>query len=193
MIQRGEINYLIKIADSEAEFEKIHRLNYRTFVDEIPQHEGNATGSLVDRFHLENTYIIALYGERLIGMIAVRGNRPFSLDDKIPDLDKYLPTGKKLCEIRLLAIEKEFRGGTVLFLMMKKMAQYCIKEGYDYAIISGTTRQQKLYHHLGFQPFYPEVGKNGAFFIPMGASLEDFERKLGKLLSDRGSGQSIFK
>lgn len=193
MIKCGMKNYLIKIADSEAEFEKIHRLNYQTFVEEIPQHEGNAYGSLVDRFHLENTYIIALDGESLIGMMAVRGNRPFSLDDKIPDLDQYLPVGKNLCEIRLLAIKKEFRGGLVLFLMMKKMAQYCMSEGYDYSIISGTTRQQKLYHHLGFQPFHPEVGKNGAYFIPMGASLEDFERKLGKILSKRGSGQSIFK
>lgn len=178
------MSYLVKIADSDVEFEKIHRLNYKTFVEEIPQHEGNAQGSLVDRFHLENTYIIALDGERLIGMVAVRGNRPFSLDDKIPDLDQYLPAGKKLCEIRLLAIEKEFRGGPVLFLMMKKVAQYCVKEGYDYSIISGTTRQQKLYHHLGFQPFYSEVGKKGAFFIPMGASLEDFKQKLGKILTE---------
>lgn len=171
---------MIKIADSEAEFEKIHRLNYRTFVEEIPQHEENDHGSLVDRFHWENTYIIALDGENLIGMMAVRGNRPFSLDDKVPDLDQYLPAGRKVCEIRLLAIEKEFRGGRVLFLMMKKLVQYCMKEGYEYAIISGTTRQQKLYHHLGFEPFYPKVGKNGAYFIPMGAALEDFERKLGK-------------
>lgn len=184
MMQHGMRNYLIKIADSEAEFEKIHRLNYQTFVEEIPQHEGNAHGSLIDRFHLENTYIIALDGESLIGMMAVRGSRPFSLDDKIPDLDKYLPVGKKLCEIRLLAIEKEFRGGPVLFLMMKKMAQFCMEEGYNYSIISGTTKQQKLYHHLGFQPFYPEVGKNGAYFIPMGASLEDFKLKLGKILSE---------
>ncbi len=179
----------IKIADSESEFEKIHRLNYKTFVDEIPQHERNENSSLVDRFHCENTYIIALEGESLIGMMAVRGNRPFSLDDKIPDLEKYLPAGRKVCEIRLLAIEKEFRGGPVLFRMMKKMVQYCMKEGYDYAIISGTTRQQKLYHHLGFEPFYPKVGKNGAYYIPMRASLEDFERKLGKLLSDRGNGK----
>lgn len=94
--------------------------------------------------------------------MAVRGNRPFSLDDKIPDLDRYLPAGRKVCEFRLLAIEKDFRGGPVLFLMMKKMAQYCMKEGYDYAIISGTTRQQKLYHHLGFEPFYPKVGAQRA-------------------------------
>jgi hypothetical protein len=30
-----------RIADSEEEFEAIHRLNYRTFVEEIPQHPAN--------------------------------------------------------------------------------------------------------------------------------------------------------
>lgn len=178
-------DYLIKIADSEAEFEKIHRLNYLTFVEEIPQHEQNENSRLVDRFHLENTYIIALEGEHLIGMMSVRGDRPFSLDYKIRDLEHYLPQGRKVCEIRLLAVEKEFRGGSILLLMMKKMAEYCMGEGYDFAIISGTTRQQKLYRHIGFQPFYPKVGNKGAYFIPMALSLEDFIQKLGKYVMDR--------
>jgi len=30
-----------RIADSAEEFEAIHRLNYRTFVEEIPQHPAN--------------------------------------------------------------------------------------------------------------------------------------------------------
>jgi len=29
---------IFKIASEDWEFEQIHRLNYRTFVDEIPQH-----------------------------------------------------------------------------------------------------------------------------------------------------------
>ena len=174
-------NYLVKIADKDREFDLIHKLNYRIFVEEIPQHERNDNRKLIDHFHLENTYLIALDGEYLAGMIAVRGNRPFSLDFKISDLDSYLPVGRKVCEIRLLAIEKEYRGGKIFFLLMKQLVEYGIEVGYDYAVISGTTRQQKLYQHLGFQPFHPRVGKKGAYFIPMGAALEDFERRLGKL------------
>lgn len=171
----------IKIAETEAEFEKIHRLNYRTFAEEIPQHEKNEDGRLIDRFHAENTYIIALDGEILAGMMAVRGERPFSLDEKITDLGNYLPEGRSVCEIRLLSVRKEFRGGPAFFLLMKRMSEYCIEQGYDYAVISGTTRQQKLYRHLGFRPFYPQVGKPDAYYIPMGASLEDFRERLGSL------------
>lgn len=178
--------YLIKKAETEAEFDLIHRLNYKTFVDEIPQHVRNENGRLIDRFHLENTYLIALDGEILAGMIAVRGKRPFSLDQKIPELDRCIPAGRRVCEIRLLAIEKKYRGSSVFFLIMKQLAAYCIETGYDYAVISGTTRQQKLYRHLGFRPFHSRVGKEGAYFIPMGVSLEDFEKQLGKYVREKG-------
>src|SRR5438132_1659195 len=47
----------VKIATQEWEFEAIHRLNYKTFVEEIPQHAARAAPRLVDKFHLENTYI----------------------------------------------------------------------------------------------------------------------------------------
>jgi hypothetical protein len=36
-----------KIAETENEFEQIFRLNYKTFVEEIPQHERNAEKRLV--------------------------------------------------------------------------------------------------------------------------------------------------
>lgn len=181
------MKYLIKTADTEAEFDLIHQLNYKTFVDEIPQNERNENGRLIDRFHLENTYLIVMDGEHLAGMVAVRGKRPFSLDQKIQDLDSYLPEDRNVCEIRLLAVEKQYRGGQVFFLIMKQLVAYCLMMGYDYAVISGTTRQQKLYRHLGFQPFHPPVGKEGAYFIPMGAALEDFASGLGKyIIQEKG-------
>ena len=43
-----------KIASEEWEFDQIHKLNYRTFVEEIPQHEKNPEKSLIDEFHQDN-------------------------------------------------------------------------------------------------------------------------------------------
>ncbi len=39
-----------KVASEKWEFEQIHELNYQTFVDEIPQHQENEQGRLVDKF-----------------------------------------------------------------------------------------------------------------------------------------------
>lgn len=169
---------VFKTAAEDWELEQIHRLNYKTFVEEIPQHQPSATHRLVDRFHAENTYLICLAGQKLVGMLAVRGNRPFSLDHKLPDLDSHLPFGRRICEIRLLAIEKKFRGsrgGQVLSGILALLWQHGVEKGYDLAIISGTTRQAKLYQHLGFVPFGPMVGSGDAQFQPMYITLETFE------------------
>lgn len=167
-----------KLATEDWEFEQIHRLNYKTFVEEIPQHQRSASPRLVDKFHAENTYLICLCNQKLAGMLAVRGNRPFSLDQKLPDLDSHLPPGRTICEIRLLAIEKKFRGtrsGQILQGILALLWQHGVEKGYDLAIISGTTRQSKLYQHLGFVPFGPLVGSGDAQFQPMYVTLETFE------------------
>jgi aspartate aminotransferase-like enzyme len=169
---------VFKFASEDWEFEAIHRLNYQTFVEEIPQHQRSPTHRLVDKFHAENTYLICLCARQLVGMLAVRGARPFSLDQKLPDLDAHLPAGRKICEIRLLAIDRKFRGargGQVLAGILALLWQHGVEHGYDLAIISGTTRQLKLYQHLGFVPFGPLVGTGDAQFQPMYVTLETFE------------------
>ncbi|HVV00550.1 MAG TPA: GNAT family N-acyltransferase [Verrucomicrobiae bacterium] len=166
---------VFKFASEDWEFEEIHRLNYKTFVEEIPQHKASPTQRLVDKFHAENTYLICLCGRKIAGMLAVRGNRPFSLDQKLENLDAHLPAGRKVCEIRLLAVERKFRGAQVLQGILALLWQHGIEKGYDLAIISGTTRQFKLYHHLGFVPFGPVVGNGEAQFQPMYVTLETFE------------------
>ena len=172
-----------KIATEEWEFEQIHELNYRTFVEEIPQHQPAEQPRLVDKFHEENTYLICLAGKRVVGMLAARGQRPFSLDQKLPNLDSFLPAGRRPCEVRLLAVEKEFRNSQVFRGIISLMWQFGTERGYNMAIISGTTRQQKLYRHLGFVPFGPLVGKGEAMFQPMYLTLEGFEKKAEEYFS----------
>jgi len=169
---------VFKFASEDWEIEQIHRLNYRTFVEEIPQHQASPTHRLVDKFHAENTYLICLNDQKLVGMLAARGNRPFSLDQKLPNLDEQLPQGRTVCEIRLLAIDRQFRGsrgGQVLSGLLALLWQHGVEKGYDLAIISGTMRQLRLYQHLGFVPFGPLVGTGDAQFQPMYVTLETFE------------------
>src|SRR5712672_2350041 len=173
---------VFKTAAEGWEFELIHRLNYKTFVEEIPQHKAQPTDRLVDKFNSENTYLICLSGRQLAGMLAVRGARPFSLDQKLENLDSYLPAGRTICEIRLLAIEKKFRGAQALQGILALLWQHGIEKGYDLAIIAGTTRQFRLYQHLGFVPFGPAVGTGEAHFQPMYVTLETFEKTAREFL-----------
>jgi len=175
--------HVYKVATEPHEFEMIHALNYRTFVEEIPQHQRSDSRRLVDRFHAQNTYVICLGGRTLIGMVAVRGTRPFSLDEKLPDLDSYLPPDRTVCEIRLLAVEPGYRCTSVFTGLVLRLLQLARARGFDVAVISGTVRQLKLYRHLGFEPFGPLVGTSGAQYQPMMLTLERFEACVGPLFS----------
>jgi len=166
-----------KIAAEDWEFDAIHHLNYQTFVEEIPQHQVNDDQRLVDRFHEENTYLICLDGKELAGMMAPRIRRPFSLDLKLPDLDRYLPPGRNVFEVRLLAVQKKYRHSAVLPGLLGLMEKYGRERDLDTAIISATTRQLRLYRHIGFVPFGPVVGNAGARFQPMILTYEDFKSK----------------
>lgn len=178
-------NLDFKIATEPGEFEQIHRLNYKTFVEEIPQHPANESRMLVDKFHEKNTYFICMNDARLVGMLAMCDERPFSLDQKLDDLDTYLPAGCSVCEFRLLAVEPDYRHTSVFAGLFKLAAKQCIKRGRNLGIMSGTTRQVKLYRRMGFTPFGPLVGADGAKFQPMYVTLDRISETLESVENDR--------
>ena len=163
-----------QVAEHPSEFEQVFRLLYQTFVEEIPQHPSNRERRLVDKFHDENLYVVAMDGDEVVGCIALRGNRPFSLDQKLGPVDVMLPAGRRVCELRLLAVKPSYRTGSVFRGLVDSVVREGRALGYDLAIISGTLRQSKLYKHLGFRPFGPLVGTEDAPFQPMYITFEDF-------------------
>lgn len=167
----------IKIANQEDEFLKIHRLNYKTFVEEIPQHKTNKEELLIDKFDAENIYFIALDDDELLGMVCIRTSRPFSLDGKLDNLDQHLPSYNHLAEIRLLSVEPSRRYSKVLLLLLNKLWAFVNQQNVDLVIISGTTRQLKLYKKLGFIPFSKMVGTEGALYQPMYLTKQRFEER----------------
>jgi len=177
-----ENNYIVKVADKQDEFNQIYDLNYKTFVEEIPQHEQNERKKLIDKFNEQNTYIIVLQNDKVMGMVALRGKRPFSLDYKLENLESYLPVKKDILEVRLLSVNKQLRNTKILILILKGIIAYVANAKYKIAIISGILNQQNLYKHLGFIPFGPLVGDENAKFQPMYLTKENFENVMVKLV-----------
>ena len=180
-IQEKHNGFEFRLAESEEDFIKIHKLNYETFVKEIPQHTSNEEGILVDAFHEKNLYFMCLDYNNLVGMVAVNGNPPFSLEKKLDDLSKYLPAIDRICEIRLLSISKEYRKGMVIRGLLIVLGKYCLKKNYKIAIISGNVKQQRMYHKLGFVNFGPVVGTEEAKYQPMYLKLEDLANRFDRL------------
>lgn len=175
--------YRYKIANTPQELEKIYQLNYQTFVEEVRQHPSNPQGLLIDRFNDENTYLICLKDDELIGMVAYRRNRPFSLDEKLGNVDRYFPKGANLLEIRLLAIVPSERLGRAFAGFLAHHILWKDEVEVDYVLISAYTRQIKLYSRIGFKPFGPLVGTEAPRFQPMYLSRKNLAESIAKLTS----------
>jgi hypothetical protein len=173
---------------NELEREQIHRLNHATFVLEIRQHPPADAGNplRIDRFDAENDYVVARRGERVVGMIAVRGSRPFSLDQKMAGLDEHLDAGRVWCELRLLAILPEERGGLVLRGLLEALLVTGTARGYDAAVLSAYAPRASLYARLGARPFGQPVGTAEIPFQPMKVTREAFAAALAKLRTPAG-------
>lgn len=157
---------VVKVA-SQDEFDKIHKLNHETFAEEIPQHQKREDGKLVDAFHEKNTYIVALEGEELVGMVCYNAVRPFSLDKKMDDVDAYLPLHNNLVEIRLFAVKKNKRKQGIALAMLKHLIPSLISQGYDLGVISASLKELELYHNIGAVPFGSLVGTNEVPYQPL--------------------------
>ncbi|MCC6406521.1 MAG: alanine--glyoxylate aminotransferase family protein [Planctomycetes bacterium] len=177
--------WTFKRPDEAWEFEALHRLNYAAFVEEIPQHAANAERRLVDRFHEENEYLIGVDVARreLLGMAAIRGRRPFSLDQKLPDLDRHLDPRRRPCEVRLWTVIPRLRRTAFVPEFLAALVARVRELGFDQALISGTTRQVALYQRMGFRAFGPLVGAEGAYFQPMELDVGRFWERLSPSLS----------
>lgn len=174
--------YTFKIADAAAELDQVHRLNYRTFVREIPQHADTGSGELRDKFHDKNTYIVALLDDgRLAGMLSAHGEPPFSVADRLPDPAVLSAPGVRPLEARLLAVEPGERHSIVLLGLVWILYQHARQTAATHLVISGVAEQQDLYRHMGFEPFGPAAGTGRACYIPMWATLDDIGRATARL------------
>jgi aspartate aminotransferase-like enzyme/N-acyl-L-homoserine lactone synthetase len=163
--------YVFKRAQSSDEIEQVHRLNYRIFVGELRQYTDTGAGRLVDKFHDKNTYFIALRDDRVIGMISVHGQPPYSVASRLPDPSILQRPGIRPIEVRLLAVEPEERNSSVAYGLMAVFYEFAHDNGYTDVFISGVQDRASLYEGIGFKVIGPAVPSGDALFVPMWVSV----------------------
>lgn len=164
---------IFKLADSPEEFEQIHRLNYRTFAEEVGQYHADGSGVLVDRFHGKNRYFIALENGSVVGMVAANDQPPFSVESRLTDPATLRSLRGPLLEVRLLALEPSRRRRMILAGIVWELYKYARGRGHSHLVISGVTSRANMYLRLGFRALGPAVSSGAASFIPMTLNLDD--------------------
>jgi aspartate aminotransferase-like enzyme/GNAT superfamily N-acetyltransferase len=187
--------YVFKQADAGHELEAVHRLNYRTFVQEVPQHPDRGSGLLVDKFHERNVYFVALKEGRVVGMISAHGEAPFSVADRLPDPTLLERPGCRPLEVRLLAVEPEERNGFALSGLLGALYEYARKRGATDLFISAVAERVRLYQRLGFAALGPAVESGCASFVPMKTDLTRLQARQQKLIrrfkTEGGAGETL--
>jgi len=189
MIDTGR--YRFKLADRDEEIEQIHRLNHRTFAEELGQHAAHSDGRLVDKFHDKNSYFVALSENRVVGMVSIHDRPPYSVEDRLPDPTVLHRAGARPAEVRLLAVEPDHRAGLVFGGLVWSALIYA-RQRYTEVYISGVAERVALYERLGFRPLGPAVACGKAAFVPMSVQfpLDENVERLARMWSARIARQS---
>lgn len=174
-------HYLFKRAETNHEFEQVHRLNHRTFVEEIPQHRDPGNGLLVDKFHHKNAYFIVLRDGQVVGMLSAHHEPPFSVADRLSDPDVLTRNGSRPLEVRLLAIEPAERNSTMFFGLIWTLYEHARSNGYTHLYISGVEERLELYRRLGFEALGPAVPAGKAAFVPMVLTIGKLPMKIQRV------------
>ncbi|MGA8028680.1 MAG: aminotransferase class V-fold PLP-dependent enzyme [Bryobacteraceae bacterium] len=163
---------LFKEAQSSSEFQQIHALNHRVFGEEIAQHQTHPSGLLVDRFHSENHYFIAVREGVVIGMISAHPGPEFSVTKRLPDASVVSAFARPV-EVRLLAIDSQERNRTVVAGLLWQIYDFARSNGFSHLLISAITERESMYRKIGFRPLGPAVPDGSASFIPMVMPIAD--------------------
>ena len=172
-----KVRYQFKVAETEDEFEQIFRLNHATFAGELEQYPTLASERLVDKFHEKNAYLIALADGKVIGMLSMHSQSPFSVAGKLADPSILDPYGR-LSEIRLLAVEPAHRHGEVMAGLILAGFEYV--RSHDALVISAHVDKLRLYRGLGFTELGPPVQSGQAMYVPMVVRVADFAGRMAR-------------
>ncbi len=151
---------------------QIRRLNHAVFAEELGQHEPRPDGLLIDRFEAKSRFLLAMDGDRLAAMVCWSMTPPFSVESRLEDPRILEQLPQPVCEVRLLAIDPDYRHTTVFAGLLAALLTEVRAAGAATLVISGLQERRSLYERLGFGALGAPVPQGAARFVPMALVLE---------------------
>ena len=167
------MSYTFKFAETAAEFEAVRRLNHDVFSAELGQHEPREDGLLIDRFESSSRYLIAVDEQKLVGMLCLRGSRPFSVEKRLTDVQVLEQLAQPVMEVRLLAVKTGHREKLALLGLLGELLRVARAENVGTLVISGVTSRLDLYRKMGFVDLGPAVPEGRTAFVRMAVAVRN--------------------
>jgi|FLOH01.1.fsa_nt_gi aspartate aminotransferase-like enzyme/GNAT superfamily N-acetyltransferase len=168
----AEPNSVLIRESQNTDQQAIADLLHRTFVAELGQYQDDGSGHHVDKFDSKNEYFLAESDGKLVGVIAVHGSPPFSVESRLPAGTLMKDIADHPLEVRLLCVAPGLRFSRIAFRLMASAYRHAVAHGYHELWISGVREQLPMYHKLGFEELGPPVACGNSFFSPMRVKTE---------------------
>jgi len=167
-----EPNSVLIRESQHADQQAIADLLHRTFVAELGQYQDDGSGQHVDKFDSKNEYFLAENDGELVGVIAVHGSPPFSVEARLPAGTLMKDIADHPLEVRLLCVAPGLRFSRIAFRLMASAYRHAVAHGYRELWISGVREQLPMYRKLGFEELGPPVACGDSFFSAMRVKTE---------------------
>ena len=164
----------------------IYRLRYQLYSTELRQHQPNDQHILTDALDAFNTYITAHLDERLIGFVSITppGFGQYSIDKYCTREELPFPVHDSLYEMRILAVEKEYRHSAVAMLLMYGAFRWIEAHGGSEIMAMGRVEVLDLYLKLGFQTVGTRINSGEVSFEVILADVENLHKHVESRFDD---------
>lgn len=155
---------------------KISEMIYAIYAKELGQYAENSENLITDKYDDSNNYIVAYYGEELVGMVSI--TKPnigkISTLNRIPPDHKIHNFVNDIAEVRLLSIKKNYRKRGLYKKIIFKVMQFCDLHNIDRILISAIQNKVEVYQLMGFKVIAEPKKEKRCIYTPMELKRSDF-------------------
>lgn len=186
LLWRFKMKCTVEVASPE-DMISVWALNHRVYCEELGQHALDPSGSKVDRMHSVGVFFVAKVDGSVVGMLSITppGAGGVSTLGRISS-SMLRNSLHGVAEIRLLAVERQYRAKGIYDALMLAVMGYCSLNKIDRVVISAIGRQYRLYTLMGFKVLCGPIKEGGCEIRPMLLTRSDFEASVyrkGRLAS----------
>ena len=139
---------------NDADMRMIYGMRHEVYAIELGQHSTNDSRQLTDSLDAFNSYIVAKIDGTLAGFISITPplGGHYSVDKYFPRDEVPLPFDNRLYEIRILTVDRRFRGSWAVPALMYGALRWLESQGGENIVAIGREGLTGLYEKAGMVP-----------------------------------------
>ena len=179
------MSYTLHFAETEEERDRIYRLRYGVYVEEmrifgdVADHERKV---LIGGNDAHARLLYAKCGDEIVASIRLNLgiDAPFSDElEQTYKLSRFRPTlsDKQMLVLTRFMVKDGYRGGNLAFLMIEEVARLCVREGIEMALCDCQPHLIRFYRRMGFRSYECPVYNDPEFgiMIPLAFVIRDLK------------------